>query len=110
MDIYQKILRNRVVYPALVKKEARDLLGKVLVSNPGQRLGALKKGHRDVSGHPWLAKHIDWAALTKKSLKAPYIPTIKSPTDTSNFDKFEDESGEDWRRFNDKSKNVFKGF
>ena len=109
MDIYQKILRNRVTYPAFVSKNAKELVSKLLVSNPVQRLGSLKRGHRDVSGHLFF-KPVDWQQLTRKTQKAPYIPKISSPTDTSNFDSYEDESGEDWRRFNDKNKNVFKGF
>jgi len=109
MEIYQKILRNRVTYPSIVSKNSRDLISKLLVSNPSQRLGALKKGHRDVSGHVFF-KPVDWNELVRKKPKAPYIPQIKSPTDTSNFEDYEEESGEDWARFNDKSKNVFKGF
>mgnify|MGYP001179919512 CR=1 FL=1 len=109
MDIYQKILRNRVTYPATVSKNARDLITKLLVSNPSQRLGSLKRGHREISSHAFF-KTTDWTALVRKELKAPYVPTIKSPTDTSNFDEYEDEGGEDWTRFNDKSKNLFKGF
>jgi len=109
MEIYQKILRNRVTYPAIVSKNSRDLVSKLLVSNPSQRFGALKKGHRDVSGHVFF-KPVDWAELVRKKPKAPYVPQIKSPTDTSNFEDYEEESGEDWARFNDKSKNVFKGF
>ena len=109
MDIYQKILRNRVTYPAFVSKVARELISKLLVSNPSQRLGSLKRMHRDVSGHSFF-KSVDWAVLTRKELKAPYIPKISSPTDTSNFDDYEDESGDDWRRFNDKKKNIFSDF
>ena len=107
--LYQKILRNRVTYPTFVSKNSRELISKLLVSNPSQRLGALKRGHRDVSSHAFF-KATDWATLVKKEQKAPYIPKISSPTDTSNFDSYEDESGEDWKRFNDKTKNVFKGF
>ena len=109
MDIYQKILRNKVSYPALVGKSARELITKLLVTNPSQRLGALKRGHRDVSSSAFF-KATNWTEMLKKSEKAPYIPKISSPTDTSNFDQYEDESGDDWRRFNDKKKNVFQGF
>ena len=109
MDIYQKILRNKPSYPASFPKAAKELVQKLLTTNPSQRLGSLKRGHRDVSGHAFF-KPTDWAVLMRKELKAPYIPKIKSPTDTSNFDNYEDEAGDDWRRFNDKNKNVFKGF
>jgi len=109
MEIYQKILRNRVSYPSSVPKNARDLMSKLLVSNPSQRLGSLKRGHRDVTGHAFF-KPVDWAALTRKEPKAPYIPKISSPTDTSNFEEYEDSNGEDWTRFNDKAKNLFKDF
>ena len=62
-----------------------------------------------MSGHAFF-KQIDWNKLVRKELKAPYVPKIKSSTDTSNFDDYDDDSGEEWVRFNDKSKDVFKGF
>jgi len=109
MDIYQKILRNRVTYPAHLSKNAKDLLARLLVSNPVQRLGSLKRGPRDVLGHAFY-KPTDFPALLRKEIKAPYIPKISSPTDTSNFDDYEDDNGEDWSRYNDKRQNLFKGF
>jgi len=109
MDIYQKILRNRVAYPANMSKHAKDLIAKLLISVPAQRLGSLKKGHRDISGHNFF-KPLDLVKLMKKEIPAPYVPTIKSPTDTSNFDDYEDDNAEDWARFNDKRNNLFKGF
>ena len=42
MDIYQKILRNKVSYPASFSKNVRDIVSKLLVSNPAARLGSLK--------------------------------------------------------------------
>jgi len=109
MDIYQKILRNRVTYPAHLSKNAKDLLARLLVSNPVQRLGSLKRGPRDVLGHAFY-KPTDFPQLLRKEIKAPYVPKISSPTDTSNFDDYEEENGEDWSRYNDKRQNLFKGF
>jgi len=109
MDIYQKILRNRVAYPSSMSKAAKDLISKLLISVPAQRLGSLKKGHRDISGHPFF-KPLEFSALLKKEIKAPYIPNISSPTDTSNFDDYEEDNAEDWARFNDKRNNLFPGF
>ena len=34
-----------------VSEQAKDLISKLLVTNPMQRLGSLKRQHRDVSGH-----------------------------------------------------------
>ena len=49
--------------------------------------------------------------LEKKTvIKAPHIPAIKNPTDTSNFEEFEDDGGAEWARFNDKSTNLFEDF
>ena len=111
MDIYQKILRNRFTYPAFVGKAARDLISKLLVTNPAQRLGSLKKGPRDVTGHAFFSNNkLDFNALYKRTIPAPFKPKISSPTDTSNFDDYEDDDGEDWSRFNDKRQNLFKGF
>ena len=109
MELYQLILRGQFIFPQYVGKVAKEIIQKLLVSNPSQRLGSLKRGHREISSHAFF-KTTDWTALVRKELKAPYVPTIKSPTDTSNFDEYEDEGGEDWTRFNDKSKNLFKGF
>ena len=44
------------------------------------------------------------------ALRPPRSDVCAPAQDTSNFDNYEDEAGEDWRRFNDKNKNVFKGF
>jgi len=109
MEIYQRILANRVSYPQVLSKTAKDLIAKLLISSPSKRLGSLQRGHRDVSGHPFF-KAINWTELTQKTKKAPYVPKIKSPTDTSNFDDYEDEGGEEWARFNDKRSDHFKGF
>jgi len=109
MDIYQKILRNRITYPSLMTKHAKDLIVKLLVSTPAQRLGSLKRGHRDISMHPFF-KPVDFGDLVRKDIQAPYVPKIMSPTDTSNFEEYEDDNAEDWHRFNDRKASTFHGF
>ena len=56
-------------------QEVRDLIKRLLVHNPNQRMGALKAGAADVKAHPWFA-NFDWAAFSKRQLKAPYIPQV----------------------------------
>ena len=41
--------------------------------------------YRAPLSHPWFAG-FDWEALAQKKLKAPIIPKIKNPGDTSNFE------------------------
>ena len=45
-----------------------------------------------------------------KVVRAPIIPTIKSPLDTSNYEHYDDDDGMDWARYHDKSKDVFSAF
>ena len=109
MDIYAKILKNRVTYPHSMSKAAKGLITLLLVTMPAQRLGSLKRGHRDISAHPFFGK-LNWAALLKKAEPAPYTPRIRSPTDTSNFEHFEDVGVGKWARYNDRRCNEFEGF
>ena len=66
-----KLLLHR--YESL--QELRDIIRRFLVQNPNQRLGALKGGSADVKMHPWFT-NFDWAAFSKRQLKAPYIPQV----------------------------------
>jgi len=109
MEIYQKILRNKIYWPSTMSRYAKDLITRLLLSVPAQRLGSLKKGHREISGHAFFGK-TDFTKMLSKAEPAPYVPTIKSPTDTSNFDDYDDEGAGDWARYNDKRKDLFKGF
>jgi len=48
-------------------------------------LGTLKDGSDEVKAHPWFAS-IDVEQYTHKQIRAPWIPPIKSNTDTSLFE------------------------
>ena len=48
-----------------------------------------------VRRHPFF-RPIDFVALERREIPAPYVPTITSPTDTSNFDFESDDSDSDF--------------
>ena len=53
--------------------EAGDLINKLILINPKQRLG--NKGINEIKNHPWF-KYYDWKSLYLKKLISPFIPTL----------------------------------
>ena len=77
----------------------------MLSTNPATRLGCLKEGTRDVLEHKFFQR-LDFAALRSQTLTMPFVPKLKSETDTSHFDLYESELGAlaQWDKFlNDES-------
>lgn len=55
---------------------------------PGERLGYGSQGGLEaVRSHKWFGA-FDWAGLKARTLFAPSVPTVRSPLDSSNFDRY----------------------
>jgi len=54
-----KIRRGHIRYPAFLSPEAKDLIAKLLVQNPGERMKLPEVLH-----HPWILKHVPNAPQT----------------------------------------------
>lgn len=89
MGIYQKILAGKITFPNLFDKNAKALVKKLLTADLGKRYGNLKGGAADIKEHKWFAT-INWTDLVDKKIPAPYKLTVKSESDTSNFDDYPD--------------------
>jgi hypothetical protein len=57
--------------------------------NFSSRFGNLKNGVADIKTHPWFTE-IDYMKLLNKQVKVPFVPPLKGPGDTSQFDPMDD--------------------
>ena len=108
-DIYQKILKGKISWTSSITKTAKELISKLLVANPAGRLGTLKRGVREVREQNFF-KPLNFTEMEAKKMKTPFVPNIKDPLDTSNFEDYEDEDGAEWQRFNDPKADLFADF
>jgi len=70
--------------PFTVGEHAQNLISRLLIINPVARLGSIKKGAREVMGHPFF-KLLDVSKLHMKTSHPPHVPSIRSITDRANF-------------------------
>ncbi|XP_046871513.1 LOW QUALITY PROTEIN: protein kinase C theta type [Hypomesus transpacificus] len=81
-ELFQSIRTDDPCYPRWLTKDAKDILVKLFVREPEQRLGV--KGN--IRQHAFF-KDTNWNVLEKRQVEPPFRPTVKSPSDCSNFDK-----------------------
>lgn len=89
MGIYQQVLAGKVTFPRQFDRNAKSLIKKLLVADLTKRYGCLKNGAEDIKKHKFFTG-FEWDQLLAKRLPAPVIPTVSSPSDTSNFDPYPD--------------------
>lgn len=58
---------------------------RLLRKNPDRRLGSSERDAEDVKKQSFF-RHINWEDLLARKVKPPFVPTIKSLDDVSNFD------------------------
>jgi len=78
-ELFESILRDDVLYPVWLSKEAVSILKSFMTKNPAKRLGcvAADGGDNAIKVHPFF-QHIDWEALEMRKVKAPIRPKIVS--------------------------------
>ncbi|CAF1388725.1 unnamed protein product [Rotaria sordida] len=88
-SLFESILRDEVLYPVWLSKEAVHILKSFMTKNPAKRLGcvAAQGGEDAIKRHAFFAGKIDWEALEHRQVKSPFKPKVVNPRDTSNFDK-----------------------
>lgn len=107
--IYQKVLAGKIDFPRHFDVKAKDLIKRLLVKESGKRLGCLKAAAEDLKKHKWY-KGMDWDLLLNRTLPAPYLPSVKSPDDTSMFDKYPESLESGAQAIPEKDQHLFEGF
>uniref|UniRef100_A0A7E4VPX7 non-specific serine/threonine protein kinase n=1 Tax=Panagrellus redivivus TaxID=6233 RepID=A0A7E4VPX7_PANRE len=83
--LFELILNSNLRFPSRLSPPAVDLLIKLLVKNPTQRLGGGPDDWREIQVHEFF-RPINWDKLYRKEIPPPYKPDLKSETDTKYFD------------------------
>ena len=70
---------NEAPYPLpedrIASDEARDLIDRLLVKDPTQRIGSMAKGGQEIKTHPWF-DDLDLQLAREKKVKAPFLPKL----------------------------------
>uniref|UniRef100_A0A8C3VJK5 Serine/threonine-protein kinase N3 n=1 Tax=Catharus ustulatus TaxID=91951 RepID=A0A8C3VJK5_CATUS len=85
-EVFDSIVNDEVRYPRFLSTEALSIIRKLLRKCPERRLGAGEKDAEEIKIQPFF-KGMDWDALFARRLKPPFVPTLRDPTDISNFDE-----------------------
>ncbi|KFY70353.1 hypothetical protein V499_09242 [Pseudogymnoascus sp. VKM F-103] len=83
--IYDAILTSEPLYPVHMARDAVSVLQKLLTRDPERRLGSGPTDAQEVMSHVWF-EPVDWEDIYNKRVIPPFLPTVESEMDTSNFD------------------------
>lgn len=98
MELFRAIVQERVHVPKSLSRDACSIITAFLEKNPTRRLGSMAMGLEECFRHKWFHE-IDFAKLRHKELRAPFVPKITDPLDSSNF--------QDWKAETDKISQAY---
>ena len=91
-QVFENILARKIDWPSdedvLVSDEARNLMSRLMTTDPKQRLGSniggkYESGGEETRNHPWFDS-INWSTLLED--EAQFVPNPENPEDTEYFD------------------------
>ncbi|CAG4987997.1 unnamed protein product [Colias eurytheme] len=83
-EITKRIVRCSYPVPNDVSPEVQDFIKKLLVKDPRKRLGGGEDDAEELKRHPFF-KNLDWEAVSRREVAAPFVPALSHAADTSNF-------------------------
>uniref|UniRef100_A0A4W6FLP7 protein kinase C n=1 Tax=Lates calcarifer TaxID=8187 RepID=A0A4W6FLP7_LATCA len=85
-EVFDSIVNDEVRYPRFLSTEAIGIMRRLLRRNPERRLGSGEKDAEEVKKQPFF-RNVDWEALLQRKVPPPFVPSIGSKEDVSNFDE-----------------------
>jgi serine/threonine-protein kinase RIM15 len=92
-EVFQNILARKIDWPENdedygISDEAKDLMNRLLCTDPAKRLGSnmedkYASGGEEIRSHPWFSE-VNWESL--RDDEASFIPAPENPEDTEYFD------------------------
>jgi serine/threonine protein kinase len=77
--LLKAILEDSVTFKSNVSLDAQDLIKSLLETSPDKRLGS--NGVSEIKQHPFF-KGINWMDIYTKQVRPPFVPLIRSESDT----------------------------
>uniref|UniRef100_A0A1S4MY61 protein kinase C n=1 Tax=Pediculus humanus subsp. corporis TaxID=121224 RepID=A0A1S4MY61_PEDHC len=114
-EVFDSIVNDEVRYPRFLSLEAIAIMRRLLRKNPERRLGSSERDAEDVKKQAFF-RLISWEDLLLRKVKPPFVPTVTSSEDVSNFDEeFTSEQPQltppkDPRPLSDTDQTLFKEF
>ncbi|PNH10104.1 Protein kinase DC2 [Tetrabaena socialis] len=87
-ETYRRILQHDLAFPPHIGPWAKDLINRLLNPDPTKRLGCGVDGVQGIKDHDWF-RNLEWGYIAAKAYMPPYVPPLKAPDDTSNFDLYD---------------------
>lgn len=85
----KKVLGEAKTWPRGFPTEGKNLVKALLDDAPAYRLGNGRDGLDSVKQHAFF-RGFEWKSLASMSQRAPFVPPIRDPMDTRNFDPYDE--------------------
>ncbi|CAH1132528.1 unnamed protein product [Ceutorhynchus assimilis] len=85
-EVFDSIVNDEVRYPRFLSLESIAIMRRLLRKSPDRRLGSSERDAEDVKKQAFF-RHIQWDELLHRRVPPPFVPTVHSMEDVSNFDE-----------------------
>uniref|UniRef100_T1J1B0 protein kinase C n=1 Tax=Strigamia maritima TaxID=126957 RepID=T1J1B0_STRMM len=85
-EVFDSIVNDEVRFPRFLSADSISIMRRLLRKNPERRLGSSERDAEDVKKQTFF-KNINWDDLLQRKVKPPFVPTVRSSEDVSNFDE-----------------------